>query len=146
VWWKEAARGARLVAGALAAAWWAGSLVVAWGTAAFALETGNDIAAECWRESPTVEWVREHAARRPLFTNVIEPLYFHGGRLARELPDDTDAATLRALADTLAARRGLIVAFDQSCMDIDSADSIITRLPVRPVARLEDGTVYEAAP
>jgi hypothetical protein len=71
-------------------------------------------------------------------------LYLQTGRLARELPDEMDAGTVRALADTLADRKALIVVFDETCAVVPSDSALLARLPLREVADVPTGRAYES--
>jgi hypothetical protein len=80
-----------------------------------------------------------------VYSNVPEALYFHAHRFAHEPPDEFNASTLLAFADTLARRRALLVVFDETCGNLArSVDSMTAQLPLREVAALPTGRVYES--
>jgi hypothetical protein len=110
----------------------------------YVLEEGSDFASLAWRNSPTLAWVRAHGAGHTLFTNWPVAVYFHLGRVSRDLPATLDSATLAAFAERLRRRDGLVVAFTAPSPDVASPDSIARRLALRPVARFADGVVWEA--
>lgn len=141
--WRAWRAPARVVAVALLAAWSAASLAVSLDDARYALETGNDYADVQWSGSHLIGWVREHGAGRPLFTNYPTALYFHAGRMSRALPASPTPAEARAFADTVAARRGLIVAFERSSEFNPLPDSLLSMIPAVVVARAPDGAIYE---
>ncbi|HEX6537297.1 MAG TPA: hypothetical protein VF041_22135 [Gemmatimonadaceae bacterium] len=138
--WRAPARAAAV---ALLVAWCAASAVVVVDDARYALETGDDYADVQWSGSRLIEWVRDHGRGRPLFTNYPTALYFHAGRLSRELPASPTPAEARAFADTVAARHGLIVAFERSSEFNALPDSLLSMIPAVAVARAPDGAIYE---
>lgn len=142
--WPRWPRAGRAALALSLAAWCTAGCIVSVRSARYAVGTGNDFAEDCWRDSPVVAWVREHGAGHAIYSNVPEPLYFHAGRLSHEPPDETDAATLRAFADTLARRRALLVVFDETCGNLaDSVETVLPRLRVRQVATLRTGRIFE---
>ena len=139
--WPRAGRIALVIA---LVAWCAAALRVSVDSARYAVGTGNDFAEDCWRDSPVAAWVRANGAGRALYSNVPEALYFHAHRLSHEPPDDIDATTMRAFADTLARRRALLVVFDETCGALaSSVDSMLPSLPLREVAALPTGRIFE---
>jgi hypothetical protein len=139
-WQRWPVPGKVLVA-VLVALWWGAALRVSARSARYATQTGNDFAEDCWRDSPLTAWVRANAAGHALFTNVPEELYFHAGRLSHALPDDQDAKTAAAFADTLVRRNGLVVLFDESCGGVDTPDTLFARLPLRELVTVPTGRV-----
>jgi hypothetical protein len=127
----------------LVALWWGAALRVSAASVRYAVRTGNDFAEDCWRNSPLVAWVRANGSGHALFTNVPEPLYFHAGRLSHELPDERDAKSLAAFADTLSRRGGLVIAFDETCGALNKDDSLLVRVPLREIATMPTGRVLE---
>ncbi|MEP7064931.1 MAG: hypothetical protein ABI889_02750 [Gemmatimonadota bacterium] len=121
--------------------WWAAAIRVSSDSARYAVRSGNDLAERCWRDSPLVAWVRAHGEGHALYTNVPEALYFHAGRLSHEFPDERDAQTADAFADTLARRNALIVEFNDSCYSVDEPDSLLDSLPLREVTSMPTGRV-----
>jgi hypothetical protein len=137
--WRRWPIPAKALVAALVTLWWGAALRVSANSVRYAVQTGNDFAEDCWRDSPLVAWVRANGGGHALFTNVPEALYFHAGRLAHELPDERDAKTIAAFTDTLARRNALIVAFDETCGVVNKADSLLVRLPVREVVTMSTG-------
>ena len=141
--WQRWPVPARALVVVLVALWWGAALRVSAGSARYAVHTGNDFAEDCWRDSPLVAWVRANGGGHPLFTNAPEPLYFHTGRLSRELPDERDAKSLAAFADTLSRRGGLVIAFDETCGALNKDDSLIARVQLREIATMPTGRALE---
>ncbi len=139
--WQGWPRVARAMVAVLVALWWGAALRVSAGSARYAVQTGNDFAEDCWRDSPLVAWVRANGAGHALYTNVPEALYFHAGRMSHELPDERDAKTVAAFADTLTRRHALAVVFDETCGVVDKPDSLLDRLPLRDLVRVSTGRV-----
>jgi Dolichyl-phosphate-mannose-protein mannosyltransferase len=139
--WRTWPSSAKVLVAVLVTLWWGAALRVSILSARYAVQTGNDFAEDCWRDSPLVAWVRANGGGHALYTNVPEALYFHAGRLSREFPEEHDAKTYAAFADTLVRRRGLIVAFDETCGVVDKADSLLLRLPVHEVVTMPTGRV-----
>ncbi|MDQ6887414.1 MAG: hypothetical protein M3068_08980 [Gemmatimonadota bacterium] len=143
-WWRGARWRARAPAAVVVAAWLAAS---GWSTAdavSYALEDGLDYAHARWRTSELVEWVRANGDAHPLFSNYPAALYFHAGRMARLLPQHVELDTVRAFADTLAQRHGLIISFDyDSSVWVVSPKPLLSALPIRRVTRVKDGEVWE---
>jgi hypothetical protein len=126
--------------------WWGAALRVSGDSARYAVQTGNDFAEDCWRNSPLAAWVRDNGEGHPVYSNAPEALYFHSGRLAHEFPDETDAFTVRAFTDTLTRRGAIVVDFDESCGAVNNSDSVLTHLPLRVLAMLPTGRVMESIP
>ena len=141
--WRAWPVPARALVVVLVALWWGAALRVSAASARYAVRTGNDFAEDCWRDSPLVAWVRANGRGHALFTNAPEPLYFHTGRLSHELPDEQDAKSLAAFADTLSRRNGLVIAFDETCGALNKDDSLIARVPLREIATMPTGRVLQ---
>lgn len=132
---------AKALVAMLVVLWWSAALRVSGSSARYAVQTGNDFAEDCWRDSPLVAWVRANGGGHALFTNVPEALYFHAGRLSHELPDERVAKSIIAFADTLARRNSLVVAFDETCGVVNKPDSLLVRLPLHEVVTMSTGRV-----
>jgi hypothetical protein len=139
--WRGWPHAAKVLVTALVIIWWGAALRVSVTSARYARQTGNDFAEDCWRDSPLSAWVRANGGRHALYTNVPEALYFHAGRLSRELPEEHDPKTLAAFGDTLVRRDALVIAFDETCGNVTKLDSVLVRLPLREVAALPTGRV-----
>ncbi len=142
--WRHAAPRAVGVLGAAALLWAFGSFLVTRDAVRYALRTGSDYADICWSGSPVTAWVREHGAGHALFSNAPIALYFQSGRLAREMPDEMQADSLRAFADTLIARNSYVVVFDRSCAEtIEPPDPVFMgALGLVSEAVLRRGTIW----
>ncbi|HET7456385.1 MAG TPA: hypothetical protein VFJ74_01955 [Gemmatimonadaceae bacterium] len=138
---SRAARGAAALA---VLAWTIGSVMLTQQNLAWVLENGSDFAGPQWRQSALLQYVRTHAADRPLYSNWPPAIYFHLGRAAHDLPQSLDGPTLTAFGRRLSAQRGLVVAFTAPSPDVASPDSIARRLGLRRVARFDDGTAWES--
>jgi 4-amino-4-deoxy-L-arabinose transferase-like glycosyltransferase len=139
--WRGWPSSAKVLVAVLVTLWWGAALRVSAISARYAVQTGNDFAEDCWRDSPLVAWVRSNGAGHALFTNVPEALYFHAGRLSHELPDEEDATTGAAFVDTLLRRNALVVDFDETCGALENPDSILARVPLREVVSVPTGRV-----
>jgi Dolichyl-phosphate-mannose-protein mannosyltransferase len=139
--WRGWPSPAKVLVAVLVTIWWGAALRASIRSAEYAVQTGNDFAEDCWRDSPLVAWVRANGSGHALYTNVPEALYFHGGRLSHEFPDERDPKTTAAFADTIVRRNALVVEFDETCGVVNNADSLLARLPVREVVHVQTGRV-----
>ena len=139
--WRSWPIPAKVLAIVLGALWWSSSLVVSRESARYAVQTGNDLADDCWRHSPLLAWVRANGRGHALYTNVPEALYFEANRLSHEFPEERGPQAARAFADTLVRRNALIVEFDETCMDVDNPDSLLARMPLHEVVAMPTGRV-----
>ncbi|MEO8030509.1 MAG: glycosyltransferase family 39 protein [Gemmatimonadota bacterium] len=104
---------------------------------------GWDYNGLVWRDSPTLAWARQ-ASGRTLFTNHPVPVWFHAGRVSRDLPQSVAADSVAAFARALEAGHGAIVFLaDTSWQPGVPLDSLIAAVPLRVVARFADGAIYE---
>jgi hypothetical protein len=147
LWWPGRGRAARVGVGVLVIAWFVASAVTSAASVQDALEDGNDFAGSDWRDSPTVAWVRslDGGATRVLYTNWPAALYFNAGRAVHDVPDVTDALTLRRFRDRIARSHGVVVAFTAPNPDVAPPDSVARVLGLRQIARFNDGSVWELA-
>ncbi len=148
-WWN----GTRLhVARAGAAlgllAWWLGSAAATISQARYALQYGSDFAGQQWRESQLLRWAREAGRHAPLYTNWPSVVYFHLHRASRELPlkIDSDSITLAAFADTVRARKGLVLLFYVETGEFVPSGELEKLAGLREVARVSDGVVLGPEP
>ncbi|HWZ60456.1 MAG TPA: hypothetical protein VNW46_15860 [Gemmatimonadaceae bacterium] len=143
MWWRRTPdRRAQMVVVAAACVWVVASAVESGSRVKEALTDGDDFASTEWRFSPTVAWVRAHAAGVPLYTNWPAAVYFHAQRGSHELPRAVDPLTLRRFGERLERQRGILVGFDAPNAEGVSPDSIASRLRLRPLARLADGAIW----
>ena len=141
-WWRGARRIARGVAAILLVAWFAASFRASEDDVEWVLENGSDFAQAQWTASPLLAWARANAARRPLYSNWPAAIVFHLHRAARETPNDSTAALLRAFADTVRVRAGIVLAFDQPSPDQIGVAALARAPGLRAVARFADGTAF----
>ena len=142
-WWRPQRIMLRAVAASALLVWWGASLVVSWRDVRDALTDGADYADTRWRTSPLVAWARGDGAGCAIFTNHPTALYFQAHRFSRGTPLDQPSDTLRALADTIAARGGALVAFDERNEEFAiPPDSVLRALSLRPALRTTDGAVW----
>ena len=145
-WWRDAGRWSRVVCGAVLLVWLGASLTVSLDEISWALENGEDFAQQQWAASPLLDWARSNAAQRTLYSNWPAAVVFHLHRTSHELPRGGDAALLRAFADTLRARDGVILLFDVPSPDQIATDTLLGSPVLHRVARLADGTVLAPSP
>jgi len=145
-WWRDARRWSRAVCGAVLLAWLGASLTVSLDEISWALENGEDFAQQQWVASPLLDWARANAAQRTLYSNWPAAIVFHLHRASHELPRGNDAGLLRAFADTLRARDGVLLLFDVPSPDQVGADTLLNSPALHRVARLADGTVLAPLP
>lgn len=143
IWWARTPvvwmRGVVVVVGLV---WAVASFRVVRGRVGDALRDGEDFASTDWRFSPTVAWVRENARTATLYTNWPAAVYFYAARGSHELPRSLDPLTLRRFGERLVRQRGVLVGFTSPNPDGVSPDSIASRLRLRPLARLADGSIW----
>ena len=65
-------------------------------------------------------------------------------RAAHELPNEPDEAALRAFADTIRVRNGVVLIFDQPSPDQIDAQALMRVPGIQQVARVADGAVFAA--
>jgi hypothetical protein len=145
-WWQAARRWMRVVFAAALLVWMGASLMVSADEVSWALENGEDFAQRQWTESPLLQWARANASQRTLYSNWPAAAVFHLHRASHELPREGDADLLRAFADTLRARNGVILLFDVPSPDQIAADTLLAAPAFRRIARLADGSVVAAVP
>lgn len=143
-WWRAAGRIARGIAALLLLGWFAASFRATEDDVEWVLENGSDFAQAQWTASPLLAWARANAAGRPLYSNWPAAIVFHLHRAAHEVPNDSTAALLGAFADTLRARGGVVLAFDQPSPDQVGVAALASASGLRTVARLADGTIFAA--
>ncbi|HET7565902.1 MAG TPA: hypothetical protein VFJ96_12960 [Gemmatimonadaceae bacterium] len=147
VWWRAPrAQALRVVAAAALLVWWGASLATSWNDVSYAMENGSDYGEARWRSSPLVAWTRTDGARCAIFTNQPAAIYFQAHRLPHGTPLDQSPDTLRAFADTLVARRGALVAFDEpGTAAAIPPDSVLRALSLERIARFADGSIWMPA-
>lgn len=134
---------ARSLAAVVLLAWTAGALARLQDLVQDARSNGWDYNTYAWRRSATVAWART-AGGHALFSNHPVPLWFHAGRHSRDLPQSLDPDTLAAFARTFDERHGVVVVFaDTSWQPGVPVDSLVARVPLKLVAKFEDGAIYQ---
>lgn len=145
-WWRAyhfPVHAAILVVGI---AWLGAAATATINDAIYATTEGSDFAGANWRSSPLIAWVRAHGKGHPLYSNWPAALYFHAHRIARELPDSTDAGKLSGFADRIRADGGYMVAFNEPSPDFIAPDTLARELGLRQLVRTADGAVWTAGP
>ena len=145
-WWAERSLFARVGCAILVMTWFLASATVTQDEVSWTLENGQDFAQEQWSKSALLDWARSHAVRQALYTNWPAAVVFHLHRTAHELPNDSTAALLAAFSDTLRARNGVVIVFDQPSPDQIGASALQRSSGLRQIARVTDGTAFAAAP
>lgn len=143
-WWRAYHRPLHIVIGLVGAVWLIAAGAVTFNDAQWAATEGSDFASTEWRASPLIAWIRANGRGHPLYSNWPPALYFHAHRVARELPDSTDAPHLREFGDSIASQHAYVVAFDAPNSDFIPTDSLARLFGWARVARVSDGTVWEA--
>lgn len=144
-WWRLAVRPARVVLAVLLVVWGGAAAAASWRQAHEALEYGAGLAHETWRRSAMLEWTRNDGARYALYSNWPSLGYFYLGRPARGLPEADDPATLRAFADTLASRGGVVLAFSARNARYPLPDALVRAGGLRVIATFPNGRVLGPA-
>ncbi|MEO9019849.1 MAG: hypothetical protein ABI314_04985 [Gemmatimonadaceae bacterium] len=124
--------------------WFGAAVTTTANDAIYATTEGSDFAGTRWRTSPLVAWVRDNARGRPVYSNWPPALYFYAHRIARELPDSTDAEDVSGFAEQLRADHGYVVGFDERSPDFMSPVTLARTLGLRQVVRTADGAVWAA--
>jgi hypothetical protein len=142
LWW----RGTRLYVARVAVAvalttWWYAAISATRSDAHFALSWGSDFAGEQWRESELLSWARTDGADKPLYTNWPAAVYFYLHRPSHELPQESDAQTMAAFADTVRAHDGRVLLFTVKADLLAPNDSVMKARGLRTLEELSDGVV-----
>jgi 4-amino-4-deoxy-L-arabinose transferase-like glycosyltransferase len=145
-WWRQHRLPARVACGALLMTWFAASATVTQDEVSWALENGQDFAQDQWSKSPLLAWAQSNAPSRPLYTNWPAAVFFYLHRTSHEMPRDGTAELLRAFADTVRARNGVVIVFDQPSPDQIGAEALQAASGLRQTARVADGSVFTALP
>ncbi len=142
-WWQAYHLPMHVTVGVIGAAWFVAASMVTVNDATYAATEGSDFASSEWRNSPLVAWVRVHGNGHPLYSNWPPALYFHAGRVARQLPDSSDSTDMAGFAGALRRNGGYVVGFKTRSPDVITPAQLAQRLSLREVARTEDGTVWD---
>jgi len=145
-WWAGVHLPARIIGAIILVGWLVASASASYDEADAALDTGVDFAQDDWRDSPLVAWARDSAAHQQIYTNWPPVMFFHAGRASHELPDASRPDILRAFADTLRARHGAALVFEQRNPDFIGPADLLGVPGLRRVATFPDGSVFAPAP
>jgi hypothetical protein len=145
-WWRTARRPARLLVAILFVAWIAASIRSSEDDVAWELENGHDFTQPQWTASPLLAWARTNATRRTVYTNWPAAVVFNLRRAAHETPNDSSDTVLAAFADTVKARQGVVLAFDQPSPDQIGPEALARAAGLRQIVRFDDGSIFVAAP
>jgi hypothetical protein len=140
---RPAARGA----GALAVAAWLAASAWRTGVTVYeAREGGWGYAAESWRQSALVRWLRSDGAAYALFSDNPANVWFATGRRSWKLPETADADSAAVLGAALRRRHGVMVGFTNPLETMARPGELAARLGLREQARFDDGVVWGPAP
>jgi hypothetical protein len=147
----SASRRAGAVAAAAAGLWLVGCVVASAESLRESRSVGLDHARAEERASPTLAWLRAHAAEAPIYTNEPAKVYFYLHRSARSLPWIVTEDTLRHMNDIFRQRPGYVVWFagGQAALYVPpplmahalSLDKLKAGSHLMPVMQLDDGVV-----
>jgi hypothetical protein len=141
-WWTGVNIPLRALGGIVVVAWLLASGSASYDEADAALDTGEDFAQEQWKVSPLVAWARDSAAHQQIYTNWPPVILFYSRRASHELPDEARPDILRAFADTLRARNGVALVFEQRNPDFIGPEDLLAVPGLRRVAQFSDGSVF----
>ena len=144
--WRTARRRARVICATLLLAWLGMSFRATQDDVAWAMENGQDFTQTQWTSSPLLAWARVNASRRPLFTNWPPAVFFHLHRAAHEAPNEASDTVLKSFADTVRARNGVVLAFDQLNPDFIGPEELKRAVGLQELARFPDGIIFVASP
>ncbi|MEO7217964.1 MAG: hypothetical protein ABI026_07200 [Gemmatimonadaceae bacterium] len=145
-WWHAYHRPLRVIIVLAGIVWIGAAATVTVNDAVYAATEGSDFAGSDWRDSPLTSWVRAHGAGHPLYSNWPAALYFHGNRVARELPKATRPKDVAAFGEMLRRNGGYVIAFNEVSPDFVPPDSIARQTGLRRLASTADGDVWAAEP
>ena len=144
--WAAAHLPARVIGAFVVVGWLVASGSASYDEADAALDGGVDFAQEQWRLSPLVTWARDSAAGQQIYTNWAPVIFFHAGRVSHELPNQVRPDILHAFADTLRARHGAALVFEQRNPDFIGPEDLLAVPGLHRVATFPDGSVFAPAP
>lgn len=124
------------------ALWFAGSIWVSAQEVVDAVTDGDDFASQDWAESPTLQWVKSQSRDWMLFTNWPAAVYFWTPRIAHDIPQSLDTATLNEFKGILRERHGAFVAFNEYNTDYPPSDSMAHALGLVEARDFDDGKVW----
>jgi hypothetical protein len=133
--------GLRRAAAMLPLATWMALAIPADAAAVQVVREGYGYEAPEWQESDFARRLRSATASQ-FFTNDPAAVYFLTGRPARLVVPSLDSGLVRAFADTLQARHGMLLRFEADFEDVAPADSLAARLGWREAIHFEHGTAW----
>jgi len=147
LWWRSTRAELPKIAlcGALLG-WWFGSASFMWVDASYVMDWGSDFAGDQWHRSEVLAWARANASGHALYSNWPVVAYFYLGRPARDIPRLDETELLREFADSVRARDGLVLAFNEAGGEYVTVDSLAKAPGLRMITRLHDGAVFGPAP
>ena len=142
-WWRASGTAIRAIMAVIGVVWVVSAGATSFDDAMYAVTEGSDFASTVWRESPMLAWVRRYGDGHTLYSNWPPAVYFHTGRIAREIPDSVEVRQqLGEYGDAMRESKGLLIAFREWSPDVVPPDSIAGLLRMREVARFPDGVVW----
>lgn len=143
-WWRAYHRPMHVTIGLLGTVWLAAAAAETMNDAVYAATEGSDFASSSWRNSPLVAWVRTHGRGHTLYSNWPPAVYFHAGRIARQLPDSSDPEDMAGFRKALRANGGYVVGFNAHSPDVIAPAELARRLSLHEVTRTQDGAIWDA--
>lgn len=143
-WWRAYHSPIRAALALVLLVWFAAAATVTVNDAVYATTDGSDFANRDWRDSPLTQWVRDHAARRRLYSNWPVALYFHANRIARELPELIKPEDVVPFGNQLRKDHGYVVAYDEPSQDFISTETLVREIGLHRVVRTADGAIWSA--
>lgn len=117
---------------------------------------GQGYASRAWKESPTIERIKELPSGIPIYSNGVDAIYYLSGRRAFEIPakiihgsaqpNPRYDAELQQMNDDLRTHNGVLVYFktlpERWFLPLES--ELKSRLPLTEIALTPDGSLYRA--
>jgi hypothetical protein len=145
-WWRATRLPGRVLCAAIVVLWMLASYHVASDDIDWAMENGYDLAGDPWRSSALIAWARANAGGHVIYSNWPSAVVLQLGRPSRETPAGADTLVLQAFARTVAARDGVVLAFDIAAPKLIGVDVLLHAPRLKRVAQLADGSVFMANP
>ena len=142
-WWRDTRAVLGKIALLVAAlAWWSGSALTAYQQARRVRSEGAGYGRDIWRRSDLVEWARTEGRRYPLYSNRSPALYYLVHRTVRNVPLLKEGARMEEFADSVRARGGRVVMFNEPSRWHVTVDSLRRVRGLRPVFVGTSGVVF----
>ena len=140
--WRTWTPRGRIVGAALLLSWGAASAAASWRFVRTAREDGWGYASPEWRESPAGRWLTGEGRGHAIFTDNPAAVWYVAHRPLRGLPGSLAPDSVRAFADTLRVRGGVIMDWaDDYDSDVDPA-ALARAIGLRRLAGDSLGTVW----